>query len=497
MLATRAPLVVALLAATTIPAWAKLPACPGGRYLVMGPPLVAAGGGAGTLDAVELSGRTLAIASGCDAVKARVRATRAGTKLSARWPSCHGMAGKALLKGTITDACRTLAATFTVPSSRTVEPFIAALSLCGDGVWDPDAGEECDGALGPCPGLCTACRCGGVTTTTVVVTTTTMGGVTSTTAIGVTTTTVVGTTTTLVGGSTTTTAIGSTTTTHVTSTSTTTAAAATTTTTTSAGSTTTGSPTFTVPSTTSSTTTTTIIAPDLTPIAFLPPTTIVAGASVSMDYTVKNQGTATAVATWYDYIILSTNQTLDGGDTPVGAFPHGTNLLVGASYAPTQTFPFADVAPGPYYLYLLTDAAGQVTETNENNNADGPVAITVIAPDLLPTAFTPPASGTHGTQVTMGYTVKNQGSANALGSWSDSIMISASSVYDGSASPLATFANGAALGINGTYSASPMVTLPSTPGTYYLFFVTDSANQVHEGGVKANNVSAAHMITVS
>src|SRR5262249_26231043 len=153
-------------------------------------------------------------------------------------------------------------------------------------------------------------------------------------------------------------------------------------------------------------------------------------------------------------------QTLDGGDTPVGSFQHNTNLTMGSSYAPTQTFPFADVAPGSYYLFLLTDAAGQVAETHENNNADGPVAITVIAPDLLPTVSPPPGSGTHGTQVAMPYTVKNQGTANALGSWSDAVVVSTDNVYDGGDTTLATFPNGAALGINGTYSATPMVTLP-------------------------------------
>ena len=53
---------------------AKLPPCPGGRYLVAGTPLANALD-APSPDVVGLSGRMVSVLSGCDPVKARVRAT--------------------------------------------------------------------------------------------------------------------------------------------------------------------------------------------------------------------------------------------------------------------------------------------------------------------------------------------------------------------------------------------------------------------------------------
>src|SRR6185436_10004003 len=223
---------------------AKPPPCPGGRYLVPNTPLI--GLDQPELDVVDVAGRMVSVASGCAPVKARVRATATGTKVRARWKSCAGT-GRAVLSGWITEECRRFAATFTARSAGIVKPFIAALSRCGDGVWDAGA-EECDAGLGPCGDLCAACSCGGGVTTTTTATGTTGPG------------------TTAPGGSSTTS-------------------------TTSAGATSTS----TMPALpTTSTTSTTLAGADLAGVGWMSPGSAPSGSKIALEFSVKNFGTATA-----------------------------------------------------------------------------------------------------------------------------------------------------------------------------------------------------------
>jgi len=252
-----------------------------------------------------------------------------------------------------------------------------------------------------------------------------------------------------------------------------------------------------MPVITSTTTSTTILAPDLIPIAFACPFSMPAGSQVLMDYTVKNQGQLAATAPWYDYVVFSTDMTL-GGDSAIYVYQRVANLAANATYSsqsPTVTMP--NVPAGSYYLFFQTDGAGQVAEsTHEANNVNGPVLIAITVPDLTPTAFTPPASATAGSQISIPYTVKNQGSTTAAAPWSEQVVISTDATFGGDAT-LATVPRMVGLAATGTYTSSAMVTLSVPPGTYYLFFQTDAADQVYEGGVEANNVSGPKTIVIN
>src|SRR5690349_9764621 len=90
-----------LLLAT--PAFAARPGCPGGRFLVGGPPLLAQGD-AGT-DTIAVGDEAVAIASGCDAIPSR----RTGNRVRAASRSCPG--GRVRMTGRISDRCRMLRGT--------------------------------------------------------------------------------------------------------------------------------------------------------------------------------------------------------------------------------------------------------------------------------------------------------------------------------------------------------------------------------------------------
>lgn len=282
--------------------------CPGGRYLVDGLPL-APGLDRSSLDVVMMQGRVVSILSGCGPVTAKIRSATHGAKIRARWKSCPAFRGRATLVGFITEECRRMSATFIAKSAGILKPFRASLSFCGDGIFDPAGGEACDAGEGPCGALCSACTCGGVTTTT----TASDGTSTSTTP--------------------------------------------------------------TMPTT--STTSPPFSGPDLAGIDWMSPGSVQSGGNIAVQFSVRNFGTATAVGPWYDYILLSSDYAV-GNDTAVAVVQRSSNLPAGSQYTvlvPQVTIP--PVPAGTYFLFLHTDGANAVAETQETNNLGGLVQLTV------------------------------------------------------------------------------------------------------------------------
>jgi hypothetical protein len=106
----------------------------------------------------------VALVGSCRAVRARVKATKAGTRVACSWKKngC-GLPAKVKLKGLIPPGCQTL--TGSVKAGMTSVTFAA--SSCGDGIVDETNGETCDVAGGCAAGLaCVDCRCVSSTTTT-------------------------------------------------------------------------------------------------------------------------------------------------------------------------------------------------------------------------------------------------------------------------------------------------------------------------------------------
>lgn len=148
MSACRARFVVALivvLALSARTAGAAKPArCPDGRFLVTGPSILT-GDEEHDIEAIVLADRQLSIGDACAPAPARVKRTKQGTAVRAKWKQCTGFTAKAKLAGTIAaPECTTLSGTFTVRKQKVRRPFVATRSECGDGLIDVDAGEGCE-----------------------------------------------------------------------------------------------------------------------------------------------------------------------------------------------------------------------------------------------------------------------------------------------------------------------------------------------------------------
>jgi carboxyl-terminal processing protease len=101
-------------------------ACDGGRFVVSAPLLPGRSAGG---DAVEIAAGRAAIDGGCGATAAKLKRTRKGTKVTAKWKECAGQPGKVKLTALFDASCATLTGKISVARTkpRFASEFTAAL----------------------------------------------------------------------------------------------------------------------------------------------------------------------------------------------------------------------------------------------------------------------------------------------------------------------------------------------------------------------------------
>ncbi len=170
---------------------------------------------------------------------------------------------------------------------------------------------------------------------------------------------------------------------------------------------------------------------DLMPTAFSLVTSngLTTGQLIDLSWTVRNNGSDSAIGGWADAIFLSTTDTLDDDDLDVGESwtwdvqPLGPGEFYTLNYSTSLP---TSIQAGEYYLILQVDqdwwnpdGYGRQLETNEENNEFAiPIAVTATGQvDLQPTAFAAvPSNGlTTGQPIDLSWTVVNNGSDSAVG----------------------------------------------------------------------------------
>ncbi|MBD2251345.1 CARDB domain-containing protein [Nostoc parmelioides] len=240
----------------------------------------------------------------------------------------------------------------------------------------------------------------------------------------------------------------------------------------------------------------TIAAPDLVITAANAPTTAVLGETISVSWTVKNQGTVSAFADWPDTVYVSDDQFFDSSDTYLTGRYTGeyTPLASGESYTATQDIIYINnsVATGDRYLLFVADEYNNQGETNETNNVFAQ-AITINAPDLVITDTNDPTSAALGETISVSWTVKNQGIVSAFGDWSDRVYISNDQFFDFSDTYLTELYTGenTPLASGSSYTVTEDIYIPDylSAGEHYLLFVADIYNSQGETN-ENNNVQA-------
>lgn len=132
--------------------------CPGGRFLIDGPPLA---GPSGTgRDAVTITAGDLRLDSGCTSRRVRLSSRASGELgVRARLVRCGGRRRTLTLRARVlAPGCEELRGTIRSPRQGKPRRFTARRSVCGDGVRDAGAGERCDdGNTVGCDGCAADC----------------------------------------------------------------------------------------------------------------------------------------------------------------------------------------------------------------------------------------------------------------------------------------------------------------------------------------------------
>jgi YD repeat-containing protein len=228
----------------------------------------------------------------------------------------------------------------------------------------------------------------------------------------------------------------------------------------------------------------TITVPDLVPTALNAPSTWIRGQTLSVSWTVKNQGSGTASAdatsNWVDQLHLATTPVCCESATLVGSVRRTAPLNAGATYSQSLSVKVPDVPPGSYYLVFTADALAFVGDGNQDNNQRA-VPVTITVPDLLPTALTAPPSVTTQQPFSMSWTVKNQGNAATSSPWNDRVYLSPLPACCLGDPIIGTVTRSAALAPGGSYTVTKSFTLPNVPaGSYFLRLTVDDGLAIRE-----------------
>lgn len=232
------------------------------------------------------------------------------------------------------------------------------------------------------------------------------------------------------------------------------------------------------------------------------PSTITAGQSVTVSYTVSNTSTATlSGSSWTDRIHVSGSALGQSADAvQVGTVGVSELLATGGSYTRSVTFTMpillSTPTPGSYYVRVVADAFGQVFEGGaEANNALSSAGVAVQSPPPVElqvlTAQLNTTTVVAGTAYPLSYSVLNNGTSTAtwnIGSWSDAVYLSLDTIWQPSDVVLTSTTISGGVGSGQTYTRTLSVTIPyGVNGQFYLLLKADRNVQTNDP-IAANNV---------
>jgi subtilase family serine protease len=202
------------------------------------------------------------------------------------------------------------------------------------------------------------------------------------------------------------------------------------------------------------------------------------GTPFSVSWTVQDQGTVPALATWHDAVYVSNIDVLDGTAQLVNRFDESVHsgLAAGASYTDTENITLPSGLTGQRFLLFVAND-GQEQPVASTANAVFAVPVTINGADLTPTSANAPSIASLGSSIAVNWTVINQGNAVASATWSDAVYFSTGTTLASPSVFAASFSAAAAspLAAGSSYTLNENVTIPNgAAGDSYLLIVTDS-----------------------
>jgi hypothetical protein len=221
------------------------------------------------------------------------------------------------------------------------------------------------------------------------------------------------------------------------------------------------------------------------------------GAPITFSWTVQNTGSDPAVEGWKDQAWLSPDPVFNANAIPLLATPvsppaGSIPLGAGATYTQTATVNLplsAALSGGIYYILVKTDALNQQPENNENNNFKSESISVSLPPlpDLVVSSIDAPIEAFSGQNIQYSWTVTNQGTGPATGTWSDRVLLSTDTVV-GNDLLLGNFSFTGTIDAGESITRTQTYTLPiAMEGDRWFIVQTDIYNQVFEHANEGNN----------
>lgn len=249
----------------------------------------------------------------------------------------------------------------------------------------------------------------------------------------------------------------------------------------------------------------TVQRPDATVSTITVPANSTGGQALAINYSILNSGPGTVFNhVRRDKIYVSASPVFNGSAQLIDSAIFTEDLPVGTAVSHTLNYTFPVSTSGTRYFYVHTNFDSAFRENNANNNISIAAAtlVTPAAPcDLVvsniqmgDTVYAIFPSG-------IKYTVTNNGTAAAAGTWTDSIYISCSPTFNPATSYyIAKRSHGGIVSAGSGYTDSFNVNMPFAfyinncfpqinSNTAYFFIKTNAGNTVYEGSNGNNNLA--------
>jgi hypothetical protein len=219
------------------------------------------------------------------------------------------------------------------------------------------------------------------------------------------------------------------------------------------------------------------------------------GASLTVDWRVRNDGQDTVETAWDDGVFLSTDDQI-GADTFLGSVAVSGPLPVPGELPVSASVTIPPVPAGQYWLVVKADVHQTVPETDESDNETISGPFTILSPNLVCTPVgSPPTLVAVGARLSLAWDTANPGEVPAPLEWHDSVSIS-SDDQPGADTLLRTLAHPAGLAAGATLRSSAEVWIPNLDsGTYWLIITVDAWHQIPETD-ESDNVRVIGPISV-
>ncbi len=239
---------------------------------------------------------------------------------------------------------------------------------------------------------------------------------------------------------------------------------------------------------------------DVQPLSVTPGSGSVApGGSLYVSWQIRNNGTTTAASSYSQVRITTSSSSYGNSANNVGSGVATGTIGAGATINQNETVTVPS-SPGTYYVWVIADNTRLLTQTSVATDEAVSSSFTVTSAgtvDVQPLNVTPGSgSVAPGGSLYVSWQILNNGTATAASSYSQVRITTSSSSYGSSANNVGSGVATGTIGAGATINQNETVTVPSSPGTYYVWVIADNTSLLTQTSV-ANDEAVSSSFTIT